>query len=160
MCVMKDQHYLHYIYPQQFLDSPEFESSKAGKDDKFKVSVVAVAPTRYIVWRRQELDLLFVKESHLCTVFSLLLARDIAYKLYAMNERLVTQEGSKVDIRFPTFSSPITSRTVSPACNSLRRSPNNHKGLFNCPKTPNRKVNTKYASRQDKRTHGPMMTVT
>ncbi|XP_076308340.1 popeye domain-containing protein 3-like isoform X3 [Tachypleus tridentatus] len=140
MCVMKDKYLLHYIYPQHFMDSPEFESSKAGKDDKFKVSVVAVDPTRYIVWRRQDLDLLFVKETHLSTVFSLLLARDIAYKLYAMNERLVTQEGSKVDIRFPTFNTPVTSRAVSRACNSLRRNPNNHKSVFNCPEPPNRKI--------------------
>ncbi|XP_076308341.1 popeye domain-containing protein 1-like isoform X4 [Tachypleus tridentatus] len=109
MCVMKDKYLLHYIYPQHFMDSPEFESSKAGKDDKFK---------------------------------------------------LVTQEGSKVDIRFPTFNTPVTSRAVSRACNSLRRNPNNHKSVFNCPEPPNRKVRIKYASHKDKRSHGPMKTVT
>ncbi|XP_076373990.1 popeye domain-containing protein 3-like isoform X2 [Tachypleus tridentatus] len=35
--VMTDHHFLHHIFPKQFLDSPEFESSKAGIEDKFKI---------------------------------------------------------------------------------------------------------------------------
>lgn len=35
--VLCDSNYLHSILPCDFLDSPEFESSKASMDDKFKV---------------------------------------------------------------------------------------------------------------------------
>jgi hypothetical protein len=35
--VMSDHQFLHPIMPCEFLDSPEFESSRATTDDKFKV---------------------------------------------------------------------------------------------------------------------------
>jgi hypothetical protein len=34
---MSDHQFLHPIMPCEFLDSPEFESSRATTDDKFKV---------------------------------------------------------------------------------------------------------------------------
>lgn len=35
--MMSDHQFLHPIMPCEFLDSPEFESSRATTDDKFKV---------------------------------------------------------------------------------------------------------------------------
>lgn len=35
--VLTDHHFLHYIHPREFLDSPEFESTRSGVDDKFKI---------------------------------------------------------------------------------------------------------------------------
>lgn len=35
--VLSDTNFLHPILPCEFLDSPEFESSRASVDDKFKV---------------------------------------------------------------------------------------------------------------------------
>ena len=47
--VLSDSNFLHPILPCEFLDSPEFESSRASVDDKFKVN------TRYqiniIIWK-------------------------------------------------------------------------------------------------------------
>lgn len=37
--VLSDSNYLHPILPCEFLDSPEFESSRASVDDKFKVTI-------------------------------------------------------------------------------------------------------------------------
>lgn len=37
--VLSDSNYLHPILPCEFLDSPEFESSRASVDDKFKVII-------------------------------------------------------------------------------------------------------------------------
>lgn len=34
---MSDHQFLHPILPCEFLDSPEFESSRANMDEKFKV---------------------------------------------------------------------------------------------------------------------------
>ena len=36
--VLSDSNFLHPILPCEFLDSPEFESSRASVDDKFKVN--------------------------------------------------------------------------------------------------------------------------
>lgn len=35
--VLSDHQFLHPILPCEFLDSPEFESSRSGVDDRFKV---------------------------------------------------------------------------------------------------------------------------
>ena len=35
---MSDNQFLHSISPMEFMDSPEFESSRATLEDKFKVS--------------------------------------------------------------------------------------------------------------------------
>lgn len=40
--VLSDNQFLHPILPCEFLDSPEFESSRNTVDDKFKVSCVLV----------------------------------------------------------------------------------------------------------------------
>ena len=37
--VLSDSNFLHPILPCEFLDSPEFESSRASVDDKFKVKI-------------------------------------------------------------------------------------------------------------------------
>ena len=86
--VISGNHFLHCIEAKQFLDSPEFESSKSGNEDKFKVSLIASTPCRYIFWQRQTLEYLLIKEQFLANVLSLILARDITNKLYAMNEKV------------------------------------------------------------------------
>ncbi|XP_076373989.1 popeye domain-containing protein 3-like isoform X1 [Tachypleus tridentatus] len=126
--VMTDHHFLHHIFPKQFLDSPEFESSKAGIEDKFKVSIIASTPCRYIFWQRHSLEYLLIKETHLANVLSVLIARDITSKLYAMNEKIVTEKGSHLDIRLPSITGSITSYggthdgqgSRSPASRSMR----------------------------------------
>ncbi|KFM81950.1 Popeye domain-containing protein 3, partial [Stegodyphus mimosarum] len=75
--VISGQHFLHNIQAKEFLDSPEFESSRSGVEEKFKVSIVAVTPCRCIVWQRQSLEYLLIKETHLSNVLALLLSRDI-----------------------------------------------------------------------------------
>ncbi|XP_064488209.1 popeye domain-containing protein 3-like isoform X1 [Ornithodoros turicata] len=109
--VLTDHHFLHYIYPRQFLDSPEFESTKSGVDDKFRVSIIAVTPCRYLFWQRSNLEYLLIKETHLATVLSLLIARDITTKLYSMNEKIVTEKGSHLDIRLPSVTGSMTYQT-------------------------------------------------
>lgn len=37
--VLSESNFLHPILPCEFLDSPEFESSRASVDDKFKVKI-------------------------------------------------------------------------------------------------------------------------
>ncbi|XP_066984434.1 popeye domain-containing protein 3-like isoform X3 [Macrobrachium rosenbergii] len=107
--VMADNQFLHSITSMQFLDSPEFESSRASLDDKFKVSIIAATPCRYVFWQRSGLEYLFVKESYLATVLSTIIARDITTKLYNMNQKIVTEKGSHLDIRLPSLTSSLSS---------------------------------------------------
>ncbi|XP_054166093.1 popeye domain-containing protein 3-like [Oppia nitens] len=124
--VISGNHFLHCIESKQFLDSPEFESSKLGSDDKFKVSLIAATSCRYIFWQRESLEFLLFKQQYLANILSLILSRDITNKLYAMNEKIVADKGSQLDIRLPIIitslcnsvssvdqqnESPITSRT-------------------------------------------------
>ncbi|XP_033228448.1 popeye domain-containing protein 3 [Belonocnema kinseyi] len=105
--VLSESNFLHPILPCEFLDSPEFESSRASVDDKFKVSIVAASSCRYLYWQRTALEYLLVKETYLATVLTTLVARDIATKLYAMNNKIVTDKGSHLDIRLPTISAGL-----------------------------------------------------
>ncbi|CAF4778565.1 unnamed protein product [Pieris macdunnoughi] len=102
--VMSGHQFLHPILPCEFLDSPEFESSRATIDEKFKVSIVAASSCRYLYWQRSSLEYLFVKEAYLASVVTTLIARDITTKLYAMNNKIVTERGSHLDIRLPSIS--------------------------------------------------------
>ncbi|XP_032511353.2 popeye domain-containing protein 3-like isoform X1 [Danaus plexippus] len=102
--VMSGHQFLHPILPCEFLDSPEFESSRATIDEKFKVSIVAASSCRYVYWQRSSLEYLFVKEPYLASVVTTLIARDITTKLYAMNNKIVTERGSHLDIRLPSIS--------------------------------------------------------
>ncbi|CAH0727767.1 unnamed protein product, partial [Brenthis ino] len=102
--VMSGHQFLHPILPCEFLDSPEFESSRATIDEKFKVSIVAASSCRYVYWQRSSLEYLFVKEPYLACVVTTLIARDITTKLYAMNSKIVTERGAHLDIRLPSIS--------------------------------------------------------
>ncbi|XP_049840129.1 popeye domain-containing protein 3-like [Schistocerca gregaria] len=112
--VMWEHQFLHPIMPCEFLDSPEFESSRATTDEKFKVSIIAATSCRYLYWQRSALEYLFVKETYLATVLSTLVARDITVKLYSMNRKIVTEKGSHLDIRLPSITSSLTSELRSP----------------------------------------------
>lgn len=46
-------------------------------------------PCTYILWQRQALDYLLIKETFLATTLNLILARDVTDKLYAMNEKVI-----------------------------------------------------------------------
>lgn len=45
-----------------------------------------------------------MKETYLACVVTTLIARDITTKLYAMNNKIVTERGSHLDIRLPSIS--------------------------------------------------------
>ncbi|XP_037082297.1 popeye domain-containing protein 3-like, partial [Pollicipes pollicipes] len=107
--VLADNSFLHSIGSNQFLDSPEFESTKATAEEKFKVAIIAASQCRYIFWHRSAIEYLFVKEPYLATVLSTMIARDITTKLYCMNHKVVTGRGSALDIRLPSITSSLSS---------------------------------------------------
>ena len=120
--VINDRSFLHHIEPGEFLDSPEFESSgpnsggglpsggynfggappPVGDDTTFNVTVCAAVQSRCVVWRRSNLEYMFVKDPQLGTAMTTLISRDITLKLYAMNVKLRRSvDGANLDIRLP-----------------------------------------------------------
>lgn len=85
------------------------------------MSIVAASSCRYVYWQRSSLEYLFVKEPYLACVVTTLIARDITTKLYAMNNKIVTERGSHLDIRLPSIS------------HALARSPRKLRGASKLP---------------------------
>ncbi|XP_014767794.1 popeye domain-containing protein 3 isoform X1 [Octopus bimaculoides] len=108
LSVYSSRNFLHHICQGQFIDTPEFESSVSG-EEKYQVSIVADTTCRYIFWSRHSLEYLMIKEPYLATVLCLIFGRDITNKLYALNEKVLTPQGSRMDIRLPSISSSIHS---------------------------------------------------
>ncbi|BET01395.1 Popeye protein conserved region [Nesidiocoris tenuis] len=131
--VLCDGHFLHPILACEFLDSPEFES-RANMDDKFKVSIVAAASCRYLYWQRTALEYLFAKETYLATVMTTLIARDITTKLYAMNNKIVTEKGYHLDIRLPSITSTLTAGEHNKNnANHLNNATSKHASILSSP---------------------------
>lgn len=70
----------------------------------YQVSIVAASSCRYVYWQRTSLEYLFVKEQYLAYVVTTIIARDVTTKLYAMNNKIMTERGSHLDIRLPSIS--------------------------------------------------------
>ncbi|XP_030055029.1 popeye domain-containing protein 3 isoform X3 [Microcaecilia unicolor] len=108
--VTVDGEFLHYIFPLQFLDSPEWDSLRPSEEGLFQVTLTAETDCRYIAWRRKKLYLLFAKHRFIARLFSILIRSDIADKLYALNDKLTWGNGlgiftmnSSLEIRISTL---------------------------------------------------------
>ncbi|KAM6467573.1 popeye domain-containing protein 3 isoform 1-T3 [Liasis olivaceus] len=101
--VTVDGEFLHYIFPLQFLDSPEWDSLRPTEDGIFQVTLTAETDCHYVAWRRKKLYLLFAKHRFISRLFSVLIGNDIADKLYALNDRVSLGKGFRYDIRLPNF---------------------------------------------------------
>ncbi|XP_077202400.1 popeye domain-containing protein 2 isoform X1 [Paroedura picta] len=101
--VSQDGQFLHYIFPYQFLDSPEWESLRPSEEGTFQVTLTAETDCRFITWPRRQLYSLLAKERYIARLFSALLGYDISEKLYALNEKLFAKFGLRFDIRLPSL---------------------------------------------------------
>ncbi|XP_040583198.1 popeye domain-containing protein 3 [Lepeophtheirus salmonis] len=99
--VVNENNYLHDIRPNEFLDSPEYESSGINCEETFKVTVLAAVPSKILVWQRSSLEYLFIKDPYLGSVMTALISQDITNKIYSMNKKLKNAKGSSLDIRLP-----------------------------------------------------------
>ncbi|KAJ0000580.1 hypothetical protein NQD34_012422 [Periophthalmus magnuspinnatus] len=98
--------FLHYIYPFQFLDSPEWDSLRPSEEGIFQVTLRADNRCRYVSWRRKKLYLLFAKHRYLAKIFALVVRNDIADKLYSLNDKAFDSAGHRYDLRLPSFCHP------------------------------------------------------
>ncbi|XP_075449038.1 popeye domain-containing protein 2 isoform X2 [Ascaphus truei] len=101
--VSLDGQFLHYIFPYQFLDSPEWESLRPSEEGTFQVTLTAETDSTYISWPRRKLYLLLSRERYIGRLFSVLLGFDISKKLYALNDKLFAKFGLRFDIRLPSL---------------------------------------------------------
>ncbi|XP_076974350.1 popeye domain-containing protein 2 isoform X2 [Tamandua tetradactyla] len=101
--VSQDGQFLHYIFPYQFMDSPEWESLKPSEEGVFQVTLTAETTCSYISWPRKSLHLLLAKEQYISRLFSALLGYDISEKLYTLNDKLFAKFGLRFDIRLPSL---------------------------------------------------------
>ncbi|CAJ1061890.1 popeye domain-containing protein 3 [Xyrichtys novacula] len=95
--------FLHYIYPLQFLDSPEWDSLRPSEEGVFQVTLRADNPCRYVAWRRKKLYLLFAKHRYIAKIFALVVRNDIAEKLYSLNDKALNSSGHRYDLRLPSY---------------------------------------------------------
>ncbi|XP_076119348.1 popeye domain-containing 2 [Alosa pseudoharengus] len=105
--------FLHYIFPHQFLDSPEWESLRPTEEGNFQVTLTAEEDCRYISWRRRRLYLLLSRERYVARLFSVMLGNDIADKLYSLNDKLFAKCGVRLDIRLPSLYHVLAPSTQS-----------------------------------------------
>ncbi|XP_044283543.1 popeye domain-containing protein 2 isoform X2 [Varanus komodoensis] len=101
--VSQDGQFLHYVFPYQFLDSPEWESLRPSEEGTFQVTLTAETDCSFITWQRKKLYSLLAKERYIARLFSVLLGYDISEKLYALNEKLFAKFGLRFDIRLPSL---------------------------------------------------------
>lgn len=98
---------LHSIHANEFLDSPEWESSPlvasastsssayldrtsapSMANTRFNVSLIASSQCKLICWQRTTLEYYLRKNSYMGFVLNMIVARDITNKLYAMNDQV------------------------------------------------------------------------
>ncbi|CAN0290090.1 unnamed protein product [Lampetra planeri] len=117
--VTVEGHFLHFIHPYQFLDAPEWESLRPSEDGKFQVTLTADTACRFVSWRRRELYLLLASDRYAARLFSLLVAHDVAEKLYLLNGRLGGPRGaSRLDGPAAHRGAMATSSSTSPNATS------------------------------------------
>lgn len=164
--VINDKSFLHHIEPGEFLDSPEFESSGAnvstgynfsgitppiGDDTTFNVTVCAAVQSRCVVWKRSNLEYMFVKDPHLANAMTTLISRDITLKLYSMNVKLRRAvDGANLDIRLPGIAgrlSEMDARQIA-KFNDVQKSADDDRNVA----TSSSSKSAKKSSRRDNRT--------
>ncbi|XP_022708520.1 blood vessel epicardial substance-like [Varroa jacobsoni] len=77
---------LHYIQPCEFVDSPEFESCPSGSEKTSQVTITAVESSVYLCWTREAFANALRQNEFLDNVVFNLIGKDIAQKLYSLNE--------------------------------------------------------------------------
>ncbi|KAI4810935.1 hypothetical protein KUCAC02_013862 [Chaenocephalus aceratus] len=86
MKVSYRSHFLHNIYTNAFIDSPEFRSTAMHRGEKFQVTIVAEENCKYLCWSRERLTFFLESDTFLNEVFRYLIGKDITNKLYSLND--------------------------------------------------------------------------
>lgn len=88
--VSQNQKALHIVFPNQFLDSPEYFG--VSTDDYFNVSITCIEDARVLQWHRDKLKLSI--DEYLKTMFDHILAKDVVKKLMQVSQVSETMQQS------------------------------------------------------------------
>ncbi|XP_062848252.1 blood vessel epicardial substance [Trichomycterus rosablanca] len=101
-------HFLHNIYTNAFIDSPEFRSTKMNRGEKFQVTITAEENCKYLCWSRERLTYFLESDSFLNEVFRYLIGKDITNKLYSLNDPTLSDKALKKMERQPSLCSQLS----------------------------------------------------
>jgi blood vessel epicardial substance len=82
--VSQNQKALHIVFPNQFLDSPEYFG--VSTDDYFQVSITAIDESKVLIWHRDKLKLSIMSDEFLQIAFDHILAKDVVKKLMQVSQ--------------------------------------------------------------------------
>ncbi|KAF2353093.1 Popeye protein [Trinorchestia longiramus] len=103
LSVSCDSTHLHYIFPNQFVDSPEWETNRHVEHptELFQVTVVSDEASVLLVWPREKLLALLHTNDSLSSVILNLVGRDITTKLYSLTEQQEQQRSNSTSMLMP-----------------------------------------------------------
>ncbi|KAA8587866.1 hypothetical protein FQN60_016728, partial [Etheostoma spectabile] len=101
-------HFLHNIYTNSFIDSPEFRSTEMHRGEKFQVTIVAEENCKFLCWSRERLTYFLESDTFLNEVFRYLIGKDITNKLYSLNDPTLSDKAVKKMERQPSLCSQLS----------------------------------------------------
>ncbi|XP_066539662.1 blood vessel epicardial substance-like isoform X1 [Hoplias malabaricus] len=101
-------HFLHNIYTNAFIDSPEFRSTQMHRGEKFQVTITAEEHCKFLCWSRERLTYFLESDSFLNEVFRYLIGKDITNKLYSLNDPTLSDKAVKKMERQPSLCSQLS----------------------------------------------------
>ncbi|XP_035259648.1 blood vessel epicardial substance isoform X1 [Anguilla rostrata] len=101
-------HFLHNIYSNAFIDSPEFRSTQMNRGEKFQVTITAEENCKFLCWSRERLTYFLESDSFLNEVFRYLIGKDITNKLYSLNDPTLSDKAVKKMDRQPSLCSQLS----------------------------------------------------
>uniref|UniRef100_A0A3Q3VPM2 POPDC1-3 domain-containing protein n=1 Tax=Mola mola TaxID=94237 RepID=A0A3Q3VPM2_MOLML len=101
-------HFLHNIYTNSFIDSPEFRSTEMHRGEKFQVTIMAEENCKVLCWSRERLTYFLESDTFLNEVFKYLIGKDITNKLYSLNDPTLSDKAVKKMGRQPSLCSQLT----------------------------------------------------
>ncbi|XP_062322523.1 blood vessel epicardial substance isoform X2 [Osmerus eperlanus] len=101
-------HFLHNIYTNAFIESPEFRSTQVNRGEKFQVTIMAEENCKFLCWSRERLTYFLESDSFLNEVFKYLIGKDITNKLYSLNDPTLSDKAVKQMDRQPSLCSQLS----------------------------------------------------
>ncbi|KAM6893366.1 popeye domain-containing protein 1 [Xenentodon cancila] len=101
-------HFLHNIYANSFVDSPEFRSTEMHRGEKFQVTIMAEENCKFLCWSRERLTYFLESDTFLNELFRYLIGKDITNKLYSLNDPTLNDEAVKKMDRHASLHSQLS----------------------------------------------------
>ncbi|XP_034029841.1 blood vessel epicardial substance-like [Thalassophryne amazonica] len=101
-------HFLHNIYTNSFIDSPEFRSTEMHRGEKFQVTIMAEENCKFLCWSRERLTYFLESDTFLNEVLRYLIGKDITNKLYSLNDPTLSDKAAKKLDRQPSLCSQLS----------------------------------------------------